>query len=135
MIESNPSISQRKITMLAGVSYDTIRYHMENMRKKQEIIARKGNGRSGKWTVLQAESNYMIYVASITVSVIADIFSIAFMRLTMCLGFILLIAVFVYFGYDISESDTDVFVSGMYSEKSPQKFSPYFRVVMLYFKL
>ena len=47
----NPSISQRKIAALVGVSYDTVRYHMENM-KKQGIIVRKGNGRSGKWIVL-----------------------------------------------------------------------------------
>lgn len=39
------------IAVLVGVSYNTVRYHMENMRK-QEIIAREGNGRSGKWTVL-----------------------------------------------------------------------------------
>ena len=51
VIESNPSISQRKIAVLVGVSYDTVRYHMEDMRK-QEIIARKGNGRSGSWIVL-----------------------------------------------------------------------------------
>ena len=29
--------------MLVGVSYDTVRFHMENMRK-QKIIARNGNG-------------------------------------------------------------------------------------------
>lgn len=51
VIESKPSISQRKIAALVGVSYDTVRYHMENM-KKREIIVRKGNGRSGKWIVL-----------------------------------------------------------------------------------
>ena len=51
VIESKPSISQRKIATLVGVSYDTVRYHMENM-KKREIIVRKGNGRSGKWIVL-----------------------------------------------------------------------------------
>lgn len=50
-IKSNPSIAQRKIAVLVGVSYDTVRYHMEDMRK-QEIIARKGNGRSGSRTVL-----------------------------------------------------------------------------------
>lgn len=48
VIESKPSISQRKIATLIGVSYDTVRYHMEDM-KKREIIVRKGNGRSGKW--------------------------------------------------------------------------------------
>lgn len=51
IIESKPSISQRKIAALAGVSYDTVRYHMENM-KTRKIIARTGNGRSGKWIVL-----------------------------------------------------------------------------------
>ncbi len=51
VIESNPSISLREIAVLVGVSYDTVRYHMENMRK-QEIIARKGNERSGSWIVL-----------------------------------------------------------------------------------
>lgn len=51
VIETNPFISQRKIAVLIGISYDTVRYHMENM-KKQEIIVRKGNGRSGKWIVL-----------------------------------------------------------------------------------
>ena len=51
VIESNPSISQRKIAVLVGVSYDTIQYHMENMRKRK-VIARKGNGRSGEWPVL-----------------------------------------------------------------------------------
>ena len=51
VIESKPSISQRKIAILVGVSYDTVRYHMENM-KKREIIVRKRNGRSGKWIVL-----------------------------------------------------------------------------------
>ena len=49
--DSKPSISQRKIVTLVGVSYDTVRYHMENM-KKREIIVRKRNGRSGKWIVL-----------------------------------------------------------------------------------
>lgn len=51
VIESKPSISQRKIAALVGVSYETVRYRMENM-KKREIIVRKGNGRSGKWIVL-----------------------------------------------------------------------------------
>lgn len=51
VIESKPSVSQRKIAVLVGVSYDTVRYRMENM-KRQEIIVRKGNGRSGKWIVL-----------------------------------------------------------------------------------
>ena len=51
VIELRPSISQRKIVTLVGVSYDTVRYHMENM-KKREIIVRKRNGRSGKWIVL-----------------------------------------------------------------------------------
>lgn len=50
-IKKKPSISQRKIAEIAGVSYDTVRYHMENL-KKQGIIVRKGNGRSGKWIVL-----------------------------------------------------------------------------------
>ena len=51
VIESKPSISQRKIAASVGISYETVRYHMENM-KKREIIVRKGNGRSGKWIVL-----------------------------------------------------------------------------------
>lgn len=50
-IKSKPSISQREIAGLAGVSYDMVRYHMEDM-KKREIIVRQGNGRSGKWIVL-----------------------------------------------------------------------------------
>ena len=51
VIQLKPSISQRKIAEKIDVSYDTVRYHMENMRK-QGIIIRKGNGRSGKWIVL-----------------------------------------------------------------------------------
>ena len=51
IINTDSSVSQRKIAEIAGVSYDTIRYHMEKL-KKQGIIARKGNGRSGKWIVL-----------------------------------------------------------------------------------
>ncbi len=51
VIESKPSISQRRIAALVGISYDTVRYLMENM-KKREIIVRKGKGRSGKWIVL-----------------------------------------------------------------------------------
>ncbi len=51
VVESKPSISQRKIAALVGVSYETVRYRMENM-KKREIIVRKGNGRSRKWIVL-----------------------------------------------------------------------------------
>ena len=51
IIKIKPSISQRKIAEMTGVSYDTIRYHMENL-KKQGIITRKGNGRSGEWIVL-----------------------------------------------------------------------------------
>lgn len=30
VLESRPSVSQRKIAALVGVSYDTVRYHMEN---------------------------------------------------------------------------------------------------------
>lgn len=44
VIESKPCISQKKIAALVGVSYETVRYRMEN-RKKREIIVRKGNGR------------------------------------------------------------------------------------------
>lgn len=50
-IKLNSSILQRKIAMVVGVSYDTVRYHMENMRK-QKIIARNGSGRTGKWIIL-----------------------------------------------------------------------------------
>ena len=62
-----------------------------------------------------------IYGATITVSVIADIFSIAFMPLTTCLGFVLLIVVFVCFGYGISESDTDILVAGINGERIATK--------------
>lgn len=64
----------------------------------------------------------MIYGAIIIVSIIADIFSIAFMPLTMFFGFVLLIVVFVYLGANISKHDnTDILVSGMYGERIATK--------------
>lgn len=63
----------------------------------------------------------MIYGATIAVSAIADIFSIAFMPLTMYLGFVLLIAVFVNFGYAFSANDTDILVSGINGERIATK--------------
>ena len=64
----------------------------------------------------------MIYGAIIIVSIIADIFSIAFMPLTMFFGFVLLIVVFVYLGDNISKHDnSDILVSGMYGERIATK--------------
>lgn len=64
----------------------------------------------------------VIYVVSITISAIADIFSIAFMPLTACVGFIILIAAFVCLGDTISEHvDADILVSGMYGERIATK--------------
>ena len=63
----------------------------------------------------------IIYGAIIAVSVIADIFSLLFIPLTVCFGFVLLIAVFVYFGYDILESDTDILVAGITGERIATK--------------
>lgn len=68
-----------------------------------------------------AFASIVIYGAAITVSVIADIFSIAFMPLTVCLGFVLLIAVSVCFGYNISESDTDILAAGINGERIATK--------------
>lgn len=65
--------------------------------------------------------SFVIYGASITASVIADIFSIAFIPLTMCLGFVLLIAASVYLAYYISESDTDILVAGINGERIATK--------------
>ena len=66
-------------------------------------------------------ASIVIYGAAITASVIADIFSVAFMPLTICLGVVLLIAVAVYFSDDISESDTDILVSGINGERIATK--------------
>lgn len=64
---------------------------------------------------------FVIYGATITVSIVADIFSIAFIPLTMCFGFLLLIAVSVYFGYDVSKSNTDILVAGINGERIATK--------------
>lgn len=64
-----------------------------------------------------AFASILIYGATITISVIADIFSVAFIPLTMCLGFVLLIAACVYFGYNIPESDTDILAAGINGER------------------
>lgn len=65
--------------------------------------------------------SFVIYGATITVSIVADIFSIAFIPLTMCLGFLLLIAASAYFGYNISKSDTDILVAGINGERIATK--------------
>ena len=59
----------------------------------------------------------MIYGVIMIVSVIADIFSKAFMPLNICLGFVLLIALGVCFGDNISQRDIDILVSGINGEK------------------
>lgn len=59
----------------------------------------------------------MIYCASIIGSIIADVFLIAFIPLTMCLGFVLLSAAFVSLIYGISERDTDILVAGINGER------------------
>ena len=65
---------------------------------------------------------FMIYVAAIMVSVITGTFSIAFLPLTVCLVFALLIAVFVCLGDSISKhADEDILVSGMCGEKITTK--------------
>ena len=64
----------------------------------------------------------MIYIASVTVSVTAGIFSIVFMPLTVCVGFILLIAVLAHFGDNISKHvNTDILISGMNGERIATK--------------
>ena len=64
----------------------------------------------------------MICGASIMVSVITDTFAIVFLTLTVCLVFLLLIAVFVCLGGSISKyADEDILVSGMYGEKIATK--------------
>ncbi|MDE7179440.1 MAG: NERD domain-containing protein [Lachnospiraceae bacterium] len=65
--------------------------------------------------------SFAIYGATITVSIVADILSIAFIPLTMCLGFVLLIAAFVYFAYDSLESDTDILIAGINGERTATK--------------
>lgn len=64
-----------------------------------------------------AFASFVIYGAIITVSVLADIISVAFIPLTMCLGFLLLIAASVYFAYDISKNDTNILVAGINGER------------------
>ena len=68
-------LSQRKIATLIGVSYDTVRYHMEDM-KKRKIIVRKGNGQSGKWISringLRKEKSKMIKILFICHGSTAD---------------------------------------------------------------
>ena len=63
----------------------------------------------------------MIYGATIIVGIIAGVFSIVFMPLTMCLGFVLLIAACVYFGYDISKNDIDILAAGINGERIATK--------------
>ena len=63
----------------------------------------------------------MIYGAAIIVSIIADIFSMAFVPLTMCLVFVLIIAVCVCFWDDISESNTDILAAGIDGERIATK--------------
>ena len=60
----------------------------------------------------------MIYVAAIIVSVIADIFLIAFIPLTVCFGCILLTVLVVYLSDNVSKhNETDILVSGMHGER------------------
>lgn len=68
-----------------------------------------------------AIASVMTYGVAIIVCVIADLFSIAFMPLTICLGVVLLIAILVYCGYNISESNTDILVSGINGERIATK--------------
>ena len=64
----------------------------------------------------------MIFIASIIVSGIADKFSIVFMPLTICFGFILLTAVFVYLGVNNSKYvETDILASGIHGERVATK--------------
>ena len=59
----------------------------------------------------------MFYGIAIIVSIIADIFSMAFIPLTICLGFVLLIAACVFFWDDITEGDTDILAAGIDGER------------------
>lgn len=64
----------------------------------------------------------LIYVVSIVISVIADILSIAFIPLTVCVGVIMLIVSYVYLSDNISKHvDTDILVSGMHGERVATK--------------
>lgn len=66
-------------------------------------------------------ASIMLYGATLTVSVIAKLFLIAFIPLTMCLGVVLIIALFVYGGYNISGSNTDILVAGINGERVATK--------------
>lgn len=60
----------------------------------------------------------VIYIVSIMLSIVAGIFSITFMPLTVCLGFILITVLFVCLIENISENtDTDILISGINGER------------------
>lgn len=64
----------------------------------------------------------IIYVAIIIFSIVADKFSDIFISLSVCLGFALMITIYMFFGNDIPKyADTDILLSGMHGERSAAK--------------
>ena len=51
-IRDNPSDTVNDLVNLTGLTKDSVRYHMDKMRK-EGTLARKGSTKAGKWIVLQ----------------------------------------------------------------------------------